>query len=373
MAQHSFSRNNFDLIRLAAAAQVAVCHTIESMAPQWSHSPVVQLLELFPGVPIFFFISGFLISRSIENNPRLADYARNRALRIFPALHVCVLFNITLVAVTGYFGLVDAGPGDLIILYLAKSTFFQFYNPEFMRHFGDGVLNGSLWTVCVELQFYFLVPIIYRTLVARGRWQNDLIILGVILLSIVINRLLWSSRREYADSNLWKLLRVSFLPWAYMFLFGVLTQRNFERLKRVIVPVAFPIGFALYLGYAIVMRQHGASFDNDMSPMLYVPVAMLTLLAAYTKPTLSGALLHQNDISYGIYIYHMPVVDLMLYTGYTGELRFALLAVAGAVALAVMSWFAIERPALARKHRPLYPISEGERTAPQLARGSVFF
>lgn len=65
MARHS---NNFDLIRLAAASQVMVIHSIHNLGIETSRA--LEMLEFalsfFPGVPIFFVISGYLVSASYE-------------------------------------------------------------------------------------------------------------------------------------------------------------------------------------------------------------------------------------------------------------------------------------------------------------------
>ncbi|MFZ1324637.1 MAG: acyltransferase, partial [Candidatus Contendobacter sp.] len=142
--------NNFDLLRLLAATQVLVVHGIDHLYPDWIFLKYV--LSFFPGVPIFFVISGFLISASYERNPNLWQYAQNRILRIFPALWVCLTVSIFFAMVVGRVHF----PIDKTIPWLiAQATFFQFYNPDFLRSFGVGVLNGSLWTITIELQFYF--------------------------------------------------------------------------------------------------------------------------------------------------------------------------------------------------------------------------
>ena len=45
-----------------------------------------DVTSLFLGVPVFFSISGFLISKSYENNRVVREFALNRILRIYPAL-----------------------------------------------------------------------------------------------------------------------------------------------------------------------------------------------------------------------------------------------------------------------------------------------
>ena len=351
------AENNFDLIRLCAALQVAVLHVTPELSPAYTAAPWARLLELFPGVPIFFFISGFLISRSYERTKTLRDYSLNRALRIFPALHVCVFLNLVAVAATGYLHTVGAGFGDVTALYLAKTTFLQFYNPDFMRGFGDGVLNGSLWTICVELQFYCLIPIIYRLFVSSNTRRTNIMLIVLLVVSLAFNRGLYYMRGEHAASVVWKLVRVSFLPWVYMFLAGTLAQRNFERIKPYLSARAFWIALPVYVVFAFVFEAMTGRIDNSFSPWLFFPVAYLLLTAAYYPASVSKKLLHGNDVSYGIYIYHVPVLNTFLFYGYGGSLGLTMTTVGLAIVLATASWFLIEKPSLSLKRRSAHPVA----------------
>jgi peptidoglycan/LPS O-acetylase OafA/YrhL len=75
----------------------------------------------------------------------------------------------------------------------------------------------------------------------------------------------------------------------------------------------------------------------------------LVLKLAYIKPKLSNKLLKDNDISYGIYIYHMPLVNLFLFFNLTEKIDWLLLAIFGTLILATLSWFLLERPCLGLK------------------------
>ena len=57
-----FRENSLDMLRLFAACQVAFMHTLGYMMPEYGSNIVLRILGYFPGVPIFFFISGYLIS-----------------------------------------------------------------------------------------------------------------------------------------------------------------------------------------------------------------------------------------------------------------------------------------------------------------------
>lgn len=360
--KYKISENNFDLIRLFAAAQVAVLHIFSYLSPAAYQQPgplgdaVIKLLEMFPGVPTFFFISGLLISRSYERVKSLGDYARNRSLRIFPALYVCVAVNLLMVWATGYFATNGVGLPSVLLLYLAKTTLFQFYNPDYMRRFGDGVLNGSLWTVCVELQFYFLIPFLYKFLPADRRRTANIVLIAIIILSIVCNRVLYANQHDFGGSNYWKLARVSFLPWLYMFLSGVLVQKNFESVAQLLRKNSFFFVLPAYIAYAALLLHFGFSFHNDISPLLFFPLIAAILASAYSGPTLADRLLHGNDLSYGIYIYHVPFMNMFLFYGYQNHLIYTAIVLGITVAAAGISWFAIERPSLRQKRRTIHPV-----------------
>src|SRR4029079_4132783 len=142
------SENNFDLIRLVAAAQVAFFHVVNHLGVPVNTNPFVGFASHLQGVPIFFVVSGFLISLSWERNSVPAEYARNRFLRIYPGLWVCLLVSIATAIV---FGNISFARAEAIPWFFAQITFGQFYNPDFLRSYGVGVLNGSLWTIPVEL------------------------------------------------------------------------------------------------------------------------------------------------------------------------------------------------------------------------------
>ena len=79
--------NNLEWMRLIFALQVVVTHTISHFQTS-VHLPA--LISNFPGVPAFFFVSGFLIYSSYLNAPGIR-YFSNRFLRLFPGLVIVTL------------------------------------------------------------------------------------------------------------------------------------------------------------------------------------------------------------------------------------------------------------------------------------------
>jgi len=357
--QQVYKFNNFDLLRLIAAMQVVSNHSIEILQvhPPEAIKNLLHFSHLFPGVPIFFFISGFLISKSYESNHKLSEYFQNRILRLYPGLIACVSLSFILIYISGYMATTETDIFDWGLLYLAKTTIVQFYNPEFMRGYGDGVLNGSLWTITVELQFYFLVPIVYMLFKLQSSRLYNFKLIVLILLFLIINRIYTNIPFEYHNDIGYKLFRISFLPWFYMFLFGVLVQKNFEFFYKIIAG-RFIHFFVLYcvIGYFCLMYK--IELGNNINPIVYVFLVALALSFAYSFAGLSKKLLRGNDISYGTYIYHMPVVNFMIYNGYSGDIIKAFYVLLITTALALVSWVVIEKKSLGLKRHPLNPLNK---------------
>lgn len=348
MSDWDFRENSLDLIRLVAATQVMVLHSFEFTMNEVTGNLFFELLRLFPGVPIFFFISGYLISRSYERSPTLLAYFKNRVLRIFPALLVCVFVNICLVASTGYFSENGVKLYEIGLLFLAKASFLQFYNPDFMRMFGDGVLNGSLWTICVELQFYFIVPIGYAILGLKKRLATGSLVL-VIIFFIFVNQMYIGLMADYSQFLALKFFRISFAPWIYMFLFGVLVQRKFDFFASLVRKVPDYMSLPLYIIVAYVMSSLGVNFGNGISPFVFFILALLVFRFSYSNVIISKSLLKGNDVSYGIYIWHMVYINQLTYLYPNPTIAQTTFCMLLAIVTAILSWFLLERKFLALK------------------------
>ncbi|XZE20410.1 acyltransferase family protein [Pirellulaceae bacterium SH449] len=354
MTDRAILPNNFDLIRLFAATQVAILHAVYHL--QLDAPPLLlKIADLFPGVPIFFFISGLLISRSFENNNSVSRFTWNRFLRLYPGLWVCFVVSLISIQLTGFFRENAPPKIDFALWALAQNTFFQFYNPAFLRTYGCGVLNGSLWTISVELQFYLLVPILYLFIKKHDEKRN-LWLLVLIVAFLLINIVFSSYRLNVRDSLFVKIIGVSFIPWFYMFLVGVVVQRNIGRLIFLVEgkPVLW---FLLYLLLCCILKIAGSlSFGNSISPLQFFVLCMFVLSLAYTRREFSNKLVRSNDVSYGIYIYHMVFVNFWIQTGLKRDALALVCILACTATFAIASWLRIERRALRLKSFSIRPV-----------------
>ncbi len=134
-----------DLARFFAALSVVFYHYIsrpEANAYQW-FSPVTEFGYL--GVPLFFMISGFVISASASNR-KAVEFAISRFVRLYPVYWMGVLFTvIVMLALDDFrFSLLEV---------LANLTMLNDYID--IRD-----IDGVYWTLHAELKFYACVFIL---------------------------------------------------------------------------------------------------------------------------------------------------------------------------------------------------------------------
>ena len=350
-----FNKNNFDLLRLLAAFQVVIVHGILHLKVE-SLFPLMNFLNFFPGVPVFFFLSGLLISAAWERNSDLKSYFGNRFYRIFPALWFCVFLCTITIILLSYILNKEFSFYLLLLWSLMQSTLFPQWNPEFLNWFGIGVVNGSLWTIPVELSFYILMPILY-IFSKKLKFSLNLVFTLLMLISFTIFYILiLSSPVHEIQILLNKLIGFSLIPWLGMFCVGVLVQRNMHVLYPLVVNKAF-----IFLIIFIGMSFAGSFFynpvlfgtANDVGILNYIFLCTFVLSFGYTNPSLSDKLLKRNDISYGVYIYHMPIFNCLILFNFSGlnGLYLGLLLI---LIFSLISWIVIEKPSLRKRKSFLY-------------------
>ncbi|HEY6454243.1 MAG TPA: acyltransferase [Steroidobacteraceae bacterium] len=336
--------NNFDLLRILAALQVVMGHSAWHLGiaqPNWW-----WLVDAFPGVPVFFMISGFLISASYERSLSVGSYARNRMLRIFPGLWCCLLVTVIVASLFGFRFLRWQA-----VAWLICQVAGLIYTPHFLKDFGFGSYNGSLWTIPIELQFYAALPVLYwLTRKARNRTALYWLAWGLFFGIALGTSMIFAPLREQAVEPLsHKLLRYSFLPHFYLFLTGVLFQRlQVYRYKWI-------AGKGLYwlAGYLILVRIIPYSAPVYVAFMLVLAIVAVSI--AYSAPTLAHKILRGNDISYGVYIYHGLLINVFVEFGLVGRGVYVALITCLACVAAYVSWIGVERPCLRKKKQTLAP------------------
>lgn len=343
-------RNNFDLLRLFAACQVMVTHACFwlHLNEGWSGTFAYRLLFSFPGVAIFFVISGFLVTDSYLRSTSVGSYFIKRSLRIFPALIVNIaVMELALLATGGSVILSAAKYLEYLTVYALTGArpwaiYASNYEPYISAGFFKAVYpSGVLWTISVELSFYLILPLALETYRRNRR-------LGVLVVVVAgVGSWVMAQHFNLTDkSNAFFSLTAG--PSFWIFSFGVLGRLCWHRVQSLFIGkagwwLAAHIGLLWFTAnspYAFVSINNAAPVDA----LLVAILAGLVLSLAFTRP--AAHVLRGQDLSYGIYLYHMLVMHSLVALGLIGHWWLWIVEPAGTVVLAALSWLLIERPAL---------------------------
>lgn len=349
-------KNNFDLLRLFAALQVAVVHGYEHFQLQGQNVVadfiVQKILVYFPGVPIFFAMSGFLIFSSFDRRKDLRVYSVNRFLRLYPGLWVSFLLTFSILFFFRFITFSNLFSGGILSWIAGQVSFFHFFTPGALRGYGLGNPNGSLWTIVVEIQYYALVPVLhYLFRKLRPNWNIFLLILisGSLIANIIFGATVESG------STVGKLIGVTLLPYLFYFLLGAMVYLNYERLSRFVENRVLMAGACYFFFYIIVSLianlYYPGYWVNTFGFINSLLLTWFVFALAFSNMELSHKLLLENDLSYGLYIYHGIVLNFFLHKKFTLSFSTLVIYLLVSIALAFFSWKLIELPALKLKKR----------------------
>ena len=294
------NRNNIGTLRLLGALAVLFGHSFVLSGGVGTHDPVSNLTQdVSPynmglpgvGVAMFFVISGYLVTQSFQRRGNLIAYAEARLLRIYPALIVAVGVAIALglvittIAAGSYltsrwtvsYGIHDASLYDL-----------RWTLPGVFGSNPSPAVNGSLWTLPVELRMYVLVAIA-GVLGAVGRRTA----FNLLALAIVIAGIAWPGSPLLAKPD-HEQIAVFFLAGAFLYV-----NRDLLRLTGV--------GAAVAVAAAAMASLTGAY------PLAFAfAFAYVILWIGLANPVRLPDLAARGDFSYGAYLYAFPATQLWI-------------------------------------------------------------
>jgi peptidoglycan/LPS O-acetylase OafA/YrhL len=347
-------RNSFDILRFIAASLVVYSH---SFALTGLPEPHVGSTT-FGGVGVwgFFAMSGYLIAGSWEQYPRFPVFIGKRALRIFPGLFVAISVSILALGFYSSLSYSDYLSHQQTVSYLNNILLINTHY-SLPGVFSDNVypnaVNGSLWTLAFEFFMYLLVALcgIIGALKVRWVWPLWSLLVALNIVAQVRPRYLTFSVL-YLDMRLVAQLGLLYFS-------GVLLYLHRARVK-------YPVwawGPALVF-YVLASNQWPAYswlFGSTLFSYGILGASRLTIFSSFGK---------FGDFSYGIYVYSFPVQQsIWHHTQTKSPIRMFALAMAISLALAVISWFVVEKPCVQLKQRlrpELFPLrSERGRNVPQ--------
>jgi peptidoglycan/LPS O-acetylase OafA/YrhL len=298
------------------------------------------------GMVLFFVLSGFLITylllveREDQHRMDIPRFYLRRILRIWPLYMIIVGICQFLIPIKGLWGL-DSIYSVTAPNFREASIYYLLFLPNlaYLTVWPVNPLLYYTWIIGVEEQFYLVWPLVLRL----GRRHLEAICIVIIALVV------WSAWAHIPKIS-------AIIYWSKMGFFALGGLIAFLRVKRpAIVKALSPRAtqvVALLLSVA-TMAAGGTIAGGWGTALLFA----LVILHATLPHTLIGRLRFRwlrylGRISYGMYIFHVLVITLVVRAGAQAAIApwlLALMTFVATVVVATLSWFGIERPLLRLK------------------------
>lgn len=327
----------------------------------------------FLGVDIFFVISGFLITKIVNDEISAGHFSigrfyERRVRRIFPALFA-MMATVFLIAFFLFLPIEFANLGKSIV----ATTLFvsNFYFAHCDSYFGPASEHEPLlhtWSLAVEEQFYIVLPVALLLLRRNGRRTALVTMAFAAVASFCVN--VWLLRAHPTAAfylpipRAWELLSGSLLA------LGVVPSIANRSVREALAA----LGLALVAASVVFYKPGG----HSMLPFAIFPCvgAALLIVTGGTPGSAAGRLLstpvfvYIGTISYSLYLWHWPLL-IMYQLAVKADLgnRDKVLPIALSIAVAAFSARFIERPFRkraaegAKRPAPIFRIAAGTMVA----------
>ncbi len=328
--------NNFDFFRFVGSIIVVLCHSFGLTGTPCEPFAGVSITETvgWTFLASFFIASGFLITGSWFSDEDILSFVSKRILRIYPAL-ICVviLTAFVLAPLISHLSLKEYFLDGRTYQYLKNASLLSL--PDrlpgvFTDNKFPGAVNGSLWTLRIELKLYAMVAVLGVTRLLKIRYLLPALV--VLPISFFLRNYIGNGEALFADYHT-SALTIYFIMGAIYYVF---------RDKIILSIHLFVPASILYL----------LSFYIKYGPFIaFFTLPYLFLYLAFLKNSFTNNWGKYGDYSYGIYIYAFPLQQTIIWASWNKIQPWQLFALSTPITiiLAVMSWHLIEKGAMRLK------------------------
>lgn len=326
--------NNFDALRFIFAFIVFLVHAY-ALSGAESLLILNQLFSSAIAVKSFFVVSVFLIFMSYENSCDNKRYFLKRASRIYPAYFCIVLICAVIGVFFSAYSWREYWSLPVVKYIAANLVFLNYLQPNLPGLFESNTLqavNGALWTLKIEVIFYFFVPFAVMAFRKLGRLA---VIVAIYIASVLYSLFIIELVRKTGIDSYMELQRQ--LPGQLtFFLAGAVCYYYFQYFTK--------------YGFWLLVLAITAFVLQTWLPWIAVEPVALAIVVIWFACVLPciGHFGKYGDFSYGVYIVHFPILQLLISLGLFKDSPWLMLSVAGLLILtiAVLFWNFIEKPFL---------------------------
>lgn len=296
MSKHkiNINQNSFDYLKIFSAYCVVLVHIMKYAITTVPSELSYFLRELFlcvPSVLIFFTISGFLVSASLDQSKNKKIFIQKRFSRIFPPLWISVIIYSIF-----YLIFMDV---DLITFCKFFINFLGIgYTPSSFKILLTESFNGALWTIFVIIQFYIFLIIFNKKLKSLSTNKWILLLLFSYFMNILLGFI--------TNPTIHSILSRSIFPYIVFFLVGSFGYYHASYIIPFLKKYVYLLLF-VYLVYCLLGRPYKSiGFYSPFLTSLITP--FITIGLAYRL----GNHRIKHEFSYSLYLYHWLFINFSM-------------------------------------------------------------
>ncbi|HTI89862.1 MAG TPA: acyltransferase [Puia sp.] len=321
-----------------------------------------ELLKIFFarfGVTVFFFVSGFLITKLLiyefnkHNRIDLPAFYLRRLFRLYPAL--IVMIGIACLILLAY-GFRIVIPDVLSGLFYFTNYYLAYFKPYVPDNYL--LVSNILWSLSVEEHFYLIFPLLFALFFARKKqFLNILVLLLPIFLLIRIGTCLTHAPKEYFIINYF-----TTHSRGDSILYGCVSalliyQFNVKWYLKALQSQLFFFGGVVLLLFALVFRQE---FFQSTFAYSFFGAGLFFVVPSFSFVNSRGIIkrivdnpvtVYIGKLSYSLYLFHWISLKLGNLIFEHKNWQWYLFVVPMSFILAWLSYNYVEKPFLALRKR----------------------
>ena len=312
MQTERYYKPELDVLRLCAFLFVFFVHRLD-LAPinpteyYWAYH--ISLVGNY-GVPLFFFLSAFLITELLNREQQkfgtisIKSFYIRRMLRIWPLYFVFFFAIVLLTSTTGIFGTPIPLNAQLAFSFFSGNWYITFNKWQ-------SYCINPLWSVSVEEQLYILLPLVLYYTGKKGLKVFSFCALIFAYIAIIY----YAQSPTEKFSGQWTNSFVQFQFFSAGILFSVFLkgwQPKYNFFSRIVL---FFIGYACWLIASMVCEinadaPHLASMTQSIIGWLLILIGVICFFVSFygaSAKFMPKPLVYLGRISYGMYVSHITM------------------------------------------------------------------